>query len=243
LPHSPAAGRVFTHKFFTEGQEHLNDAYFAHIPRWTTTQRVLQYLSQEVRDQLGEWDPYEAISELLPATIGQWPPIGRDQYIEAHTLLSGYLLSSQGDRMAMANSIEGRFPFLDHRVIEFANRLPAKYKIKGLTEKYLLKQSMTGRLPESIRLRTKQPYRAPDSQSFFAGGKPMDYVAELFSPARISAAGLFDGQAVGRLLEKCRAGRAIGFGDNMAFVGILSTMLVHEQFIAPRSGPQAWASV
>ena len=51
-------------------------------------------------------------------------PLGRDQYVEAHTLMSGYLLSSQGDRMAMANSIEGRFPFLDHRVIEFANRLP-----------------------------------------------------------------------------------------------------------------------
>jgi asparagine synthase (glutamine-hydrolysing) len=240
LQHSPAAGRAFTQKFFTGGMEHLDEPYFGHTTRWTTTQRIQQYFSPELRERVGAWDPYAAISAHLPATIKQWPPIGRDQYVEAHTLLSGYLLSSQGDRMAMANSIEGRFPFLDHRVIEFANRLPAKYKIKGLTEKYLLKQSMTGLLPESIRSRTKQPYRAPDSQSFFVEGKPADYVAELFTPARISGAGVFDAQAAGRLFEKCRTGRAIGFGDNMAFVGILSTMLIHEQFIAPASEPSAW---
>jgi asparagine synthase (glutamine-hydrolysing) len=95
----------------------------------------------------------------------------------------------------------------------------------------LLKKAMTGLLPESIRLRTKQPYRAPDSQSFFDDGKPVDYVAELLSESRISRAGYFDPRAVTKLFEKCRAGRAIGFGDNMAFVGVLSTMLVDDMFI------------
>ena len=90
---------------------------------------------------------------------------------------------------------------------------------------------MTGLLPETVRTRTKQPYRAPDSQSFFEAGQPVDYVAELFSASKIAAAGYFEAAATGKLYEKCRAGRAIGFADNMAFVSILSTMLLHEQFI------------
>ena len=91
--------------------------------------------------------------------------------MEAQTLLAGYLLSSQGDRVAMANSIEGRFPYLDHRVIEFANRLPPSFKIRGMTEKYLLRRALADLLPEEIVNRTKQPYRAPDSQSFFFDGQ------------------------------------------------------------------------
>jgi asparagine synthase (glutamine-hydrolysing) len=237
LQHSPAASRAFSHRFFTEGLEHLHQPYFAHIPRWTTTRRIWQFFSPDVQEQLGNWDPYSAIVQALPEEMGQWAPMSRDQYVEAHTLMSGYLLSSQGDRMAMANSIEGRFPFLDHRLIEFANQLPPKYKMKGLTEKYLLKRSMQPDLPPSIGKRTKQPYRSPDSASFFEDGRPVEYVADLLSPACIENAGLFDAQAVGRLVEKCRAGRAIGFGDNMAFVGVLSAMLLHAQFVAPAAGP------
>jgi asparagine synthase (glutamine-hydrolysing) len=81
----------------------------------------------------------------------------------------------------------------------------------------------------------KQPYRAPDSQSFFADGKPVDYVADLLSAERLRASGYFDPIAVGKLVSKCRAGKVIGFSDNMAFVGILSTMLVDEMFIRGRS--------
>jgi asparagine synthase (glutamine-hydrolysing) len=186
-----------------------------------------------VRERIGAVDPYEALDRTLPASIRRWVPMGRDQYVEAHTLMSGYLLCSQGDRVAMANSIEGRFPFLDHRLIEFANGLPPAYKMKGLAEKHLLKMAFADELPASIRSRTKQPYRAPDSASFFTDGRPVDYVAELLGAARIEEAGLFDAKAVGKLFEKSRAGRAIGFGDNMAFVGILSAMLLHDQFVRP----------
>lgn len=232
LQHSPAAGRAFAQRFFGEGAEHLGRPCFAHLPRWTTTRRAWQFFSADVQARLAAWDPLQAIEAMLPADIGRWEPLAQDQYLEAQTLLSGYLLSSQGDRMAMAASIEARFPFLDHRVIEFANRLPAGYKLQGLIEKHILKKSVAGLLPESIRRRTKQPYRAPDSQSFFSEGRPADYVEDVLSPACIAEAGYFDPRAVGKLFEKCRSGRAIGFGDNMAFVGIVSTMLLHRQMIA-----------
>ncbi|MBX3621412.1 MAG: asparagine synthase (glutamine-hydrolyzing) [Rhizobacter sp.] len=231
LKHSPATSGAFARSFFSEGLEHLHEPFFAHVPRWNTTGRIAQFYSPQMREAVAGFDAYATIAATLPEGIGRWPALGRDQYIEAHTLMSGYLLNSQGDRMAMANSIEGRFPFLDHRVIEFANRLPPRYKLMGLTEKYLLKRSMKGLLPESVRTRSKQPYRAPDSQSFFADGQPVDYVAELMSEERIAAAGYFDPKAVSKLLAKARAGRAIGFGDNMAFVGILSTMWIDEMFV------------
>ena len=235
LKHSPATSGAFARQFFSEGIEHLADPYFAHIPRWNTTGRIAQYFSPQMREAVAGFQPYAAIEATLPADIRRWAPLSRDQYVEAHTLMSGYLLNSQGDRMAMANSIEGRFPFLDHRVIEFANRLPPRYKLMGLTEKYLLKRSMKGLLPESVRRRSKQPYRAPDNQSFFNDGQPVEYVAELLSSERVAQAGYFDPRAVSKLVDKCRAGRAIGFGDNMAFVGILSTMWIDEMFIRGRA--------
>src|SRR2546423_15145428 len=139
--------------------------------------------------------------------------------------------------MAMAASIEARYPFLDHRVIEFASRLPPSLKLRGLKEKVLLKKAMEAELPRAIGQRGKQPYRAPDSACFFADGHPLPYVAEVLSPARLQEAGLFDPVAVSRLMEKCRAGRAIGFGANMAFVGVLSTILLYEQYVRPGSGP------
>jgi asparagine synthase (glutamine-hydrolysing) len=241
LKNSPAASGVFTQRFFGEGVDEIDRPWFAHLPRMTTTQRTWQFLHPDVQDRLRGWDARGALRATLPDGIDQWHPMGRDQYVEAHTLLSGYLLSSQGDRVAMAHSIEARYPFLDHRVIEFANRLPAKYKLRGLIEKRLLKQAMRGEIPESIRRRSKQPYRAPDCASFFHdGGMAVDYVDELMSEGSIADVGLFDHRAVSKLLAKCRAGRAIGFADNMAFIGVLSTMLLHEQYVRPVAGPRAW---
>jgi asparagine synthase (glutamine-hydrolysing) len=235
LRHSPARARAMNDRFYGTGLDRTSHPGFAHQPRWTTTRRSWQFLSAESRATIGERDPLATILNWLPGNVTQFPPLGRDQYVEAHTLLSGYLLSSQSDRVSMANSVEGRFPFLDHRVIEFANRLPPSLKIRGLVEKYLLKRAVGPMLPERIARRTKQPYRAPDSQSFFAGGNAVDYVEDLLSADRLRDSGYFDPVAVGKLLNKCRAGRVIGFSDNMAFLAVLSTMLVDEYFIRGRS--------
>jgi asparagine synthase (glutamine-hydrolysing) len=231
LKNSPTSTRQFTQHFFRQGMDRLEAPYFGHLPRWLTTRRAWRFFSADMAAFLQGWDPLETLESALPPDICSWAPLCRDQYIEAHTLMSGYLLCSQGDRVAMANSVEGRFPYLDHRVIEFANRLPVRYKVMGLREKFLLKKAMQDLLPPAVSARPKQPYRAPDSMSFFHDGKPAEYVAELLSPARLASAGYFDPTATGKLFEKCRRGDAVGFADNMAFVGILSTMLLDEQFI------------
>jgi asparagine synthase (glutamine-hydrolysing) len=230
LAQSPTATQAYAESFFGQGIGDTDDPLFAHAPRWTTTQRAWRFFSAETREALGAWDPKDDLRARLPDMRG-WAPLCRDQYVECHTLLSGYLLSSQGDRMAMASSVEGRFPFLDYRLIELGSRLPTLMKIMGLKEKFILRRAMADLLPPAVANRPKQPYRAPDSASFFVRGEPVPYVASLLSPERVRAARLFDAGAVGKLVEKCRSGRATGAADNMAFVGVLSTMLMDELFV------------
>jgi asparagine synthase (glutamine-hydrolysing) len=228
LRHSPVAARAMSQQFFAQGLDRPQRAAFAHLPRWHTTQHAWRFFSPEARAALQDFDPIDAYERQLPDALPGWSGLARDQYTEAHTLLAGYLLSSQGDRVAMANSVEGRVPYLDHRVVEWAAQLPPSFKLRGLEEKHILRRALRGLLPQELLQRPKQPYRAPDSASFFDGGQPLDYVREQLDPARITQVGLFDPAAVTQLYDKCRAGRARGFADNQAFVGVLSVMLLEQ---------------
>jgi asparagine synthase (glutamine-hydrolysing) len=151
--------------------------------------------------------------------------------------MAEYLLSSQGDRMGMAHSVEGRFPFLDHRVMEFSNRLPPKFKMMGINEKYILKKAAMDLLPPEIWNRPKRPYRAPIHRSFFPDGQPMDWVGETLSPERIQSAGLFNPKAVTSLVNKVTKIGQLSETDNMALAAILSTQLIHTRFITNRKMP------
>ena len=94
----------------------------------------------------------------------------------------------------------------------------------------LLKRCAKDLIPPSVRERSKQPYRAPDGKSFFHDARP-GYVDELLSPERVRSDGLFHPQAVAKLAQKFREGKAIGIKDNMALTGILSTQLLVDQYI------------
>jgi asparagine synthase (glutamine-hydrolysing) len=235
LGSSPVANAALAQSFFGRDLDSTGRPGFAHGPRWSTSGRALNFLSPEFRAPLEGWSALAHFESGVPPELASWSALARDQYAESKTLLAGYLLACQGDRVALANSVEGRVPFLDHRIVELANGLPDRWKIRGLTEKYILRKALQGLLPEDILWRTKQPYRAPDSHSFFPDGQPLDFVDYLLSPERLREAGYFDAARVTRLVEKCRAGRAIGFADNQAFVGILSAMLVDEFFVRRRS--------
>lgn len=226
---SKKQGLAYLKSFFGIGLDHPEVPYFSQLTRWATTAKIKEFFSDAVKAQLAD-NIIDSITDLLPADIGEWHAFHQAQYVESKLLMSGYLLCSQGDRMLMRNSVEGRFPFLDHRVIEFANRLHPKYKMQGLNEKYLLKKAMAPYLPASIVKRYKQPYRAPDIPSFFHDRIP-DTISDLISTETLSRYGYFDPQRVTRLINKIRQGRAIGYKDNMAFVGILSTQAWHHLFI------------
>jgi asparagine synthase (glutamine-hydrolysing) len=223
--------------FFDVRPGETDSEFFSHTPRWNLTSRLKMLFADPLRAEIGSYDGYAELRAQLPSGYSRWDGFGQAQYLEATYLLPGYILSSQGDRMAMAHSVEGRFPFLDHRVVEFAARLPPRLKMKVLDEKYLLKRCAEGLVPPSVRKRPKQPYRAPDGKCFFGGPRP-EYVDMLLSPRRVEQDGIFNPFAVQKLVGKFRQGRAIGIKDNMALVGVLSTQVVVDQFVR-NSGMEA----
>jgi asparagine synthase (glutamine-hydrolysing) len=235
LARSPVSQQAMARHFFSRNLEHASRPGFAHEPRWHTTSALHRLLSPDVR-RAAPSDPVAQLLASLPDDFSRWSFLAQDQYLEVRTLLSGYLLSSQGDRMLMAHSVEGRFPFLDVDVIELANSLPPEYKLRVLDEKHVLKRAAEGLVPKEIRRRRKQPYRAPDALSFVRDDAP-EYVAECFSGRAVAEAQVFDPVAVAQLWRKCRSRRGEGQfsnADNMAVVGVVSTQLLHEQFVRRR---------
>jgi asparagine synthase (glutamine-hydrolysing) len=109
-------------------------------------------------------------------------------------------------------------------------RVPAKWKIMGLKEKHILKESFQGILPDEITARSKHPYRAPIKQSLL-NEKTAEYTREALSEKSLEKAGLFDAGKVTRLLRKLETLDSPSEIDNMALVGILSSQLVYNQFI------------
>lgn len=229
LDTSQKQAQSYLQSFFGMALDQPDLSYFSHLPRWDTTAKCKMFFSDALQAELRD-NVYDTLAATFPAGLERWHPFNRSQYIESKSLMAGYLLSSQGDRMLMMNSVEGRFPFLDHRVIEFANKLDPRLKMKVLNEKYLLKRAMQDRIPQSIVKRYKQPYRAPDIDSFFSGDSA-DYVDDLLSAAKLQDAGYFDAKRAGMLVQKIRKGRAISYKDNMAFVGMLSTQVWHHLFV------------
>jgi asparagine synthase (glutamine-hydrolysing) len=221
-------------QFFGHGLTQVDAPDYSHAIRWRNTVRTKRFFSPALKAALAE-QPSDSL--FLPAEFAHWSPLARAQYLEITLFLSEYLLSSQGDRVAMAHSVEGRFPFLDYRVVEFCNRLPPQLKLRGLNEKYLLKQAVRDLLPPSIWQRPKRPYRAPIHRSFFPNGRPLDWVAELLAPAQIAQAGCFDPRAVAGLVKKLERTSALGETDDMALAGLLSTQLVYHQFMAAYHPP------
>jgi asparagine synthase (glutamine-hydrolysing) len=231
LPTSPVGSGALSKGFFGQTLAGPDEPFFAHRTRWALGSRALRLLDPGFRARLDAEHPLARLNDLVPRPAAHWSPLARDQYVEAHTLLTSYLLQAQGDRVAMAASVEGRYPFLDHRLIEFAGSLPPQWKIRGLTEKCILRLAMADVLPGGVARRTKQPYRAPDSSCFFREGQPLDYVADVLSPRQLQATGYFAPEPVARLVAKCARGDAVGFGDNIAFMTVLTTQLLHRLFV------------
>lgn len=237
IPGLKTGGGAFLTAFFKQRLAEVHSPFYSHLLRWVNTSRIKRFFSEALRTDIqaqgrlfqpGELPP-DAID--LPPSFDRWHPLHRAQYLEITMFLSEYLLSSQGDRVGMAHSVEGRFPFLDYRLVEFANHLPPRYKLHGLTEKYLLKKLGREWLPDEIWQRVKRPYRAPIHRSFF-NDQTIPYVREMLSPAYVDEAGLFNSTAVSHLVKKIESHMPITETDDMALAGILSSHLIFQQFVS-----------
>ncbi|MAT72650.1 MAG: asparagine synthase (glutamine-hydrolyzing) [Planctomycetaceae bacterium] len=231
------ANRACLQQFFGQDFEQVDDPCYSHRLRWTNTSRTRRLFSADLQARIAEAGRSESAIAgerpplSLPDDFSRWSPLAQAQYLEAKLFLAEYLLCSQGDRMAMANSVEGRFPFLDHRVIQLCNQMKPRLKLCGLNEKHVLKRAMRDRLPRGVCQRAKQPYRAPIHACFFPGGKPLEWVAEMLDPRALDAAGCFDAAAVGKLVHKLQRRGELSETEQMALAGVLSTQLIQQQFV------------
>ncbi len=176
--------------------------------------------------------PYE-----LPESFNQWQPFSRLQFIETKTRMVDMIVHGL-DRTSMAHSVEARVPFLDHELVEFCARIPPSLKMKGLQEKYVLRQSMAKVLPREILQRKKRGLAAPTS-SWLRGRLP-PFAAVMLSPESIREKGYFNASRVNDLLQQHRRGNA---DHGRLLMGVLGVQLWDDMFVRQRVPVEATAPV
>ena len=218
--------------FFKLGIDEPENPIFSHIVRWSNNSKMKNFFSENFKEQIRDYNAIDELLLKLPDNFDDWETLSKAQYLEIITFMSGYLLSSQGDRMAMGNSVELRVPYLDHRLIDFMATVPSAYKIFGLNEKYILKKLFKEYLPKEILYRAKNPYRAPIRNSFIANNNfPIE---DILDEVKIFEAGVFNSSKVKMLLQKAKKSESLSELDNMALAGIISTQLLYNHFLSQK---------
>ncbi|WNI28141.1 asparagine synthase (glutamine-hydrolyzing) [Streptomyces sp. ITFR-6] len=207
-------------------------------------ERLPGLFSHELRYQNGRFaarllkergDPFAEMLALTASTPGYaaLSPVQKAQWLEFKTLLPGYLLSTQGERMSLAHGVENRCPFLDPAVVRAAASVNLRFD-DGSEEKVLLKEAFRDRLPESSLARRKQPYRAPGA-AVFKDQQP-DYLDLVLSDTELRRIDGIDPVFARKLVAKIMATPSEGIStkEDQAFVFLLSTAVLHEQFVGGR---------
>ncbi|MCG5515952.1 MULTISPECIES: asparagine synthase (glutamine-hydrolyzing) [unclassified Ectothiorhodospira] len=160
-------------------------------------------MAPHLREQVKGYEPGRAIANALDADMIEGRhPLDKAQYVWIKTMLEGQILTWGGDRVDMANSMEARPPFLDHHLAEFATQLPPSMRIKGRTEKYVLRESMKGLLPKVLYEREKFAFMAPPAHTDPKKWAAMKALADQYlSDDAIKEAGLLDPAGVKALFD------------------------------------------
>lgn len=207
-----------------------------------TEERLPGLFSHELRFQNGRFaarllrdvtlDPFAPLTCLTEAEPG-YSALGdveKAQWLEFRTLLAGYLLSTQGERMGLAHGVENRCPFLDPGVVGLAGSVNLRFD-GGWQEKFVLKRAFAADLPEPVLSRHKHPYRAPDAAAFIEH-RP-DYLDALLSESELKKIDALDGRFAQALVRKVLASPPdrISTRENQAFIYLLTFVLVYRQFV------------
>ncbi len=208
--------------------------------------RVPAILHPEHRQALEDYEPGRAIAEALDAdALRGRHPLDQAQYVWIKTMLEGQILTWGGDRVDMANSMEARPAFLDHHLAEYAATIPPSMRIKGRTEKYVLREAMKGLLPETLYQREKVAFMAPPAHMDAGKWAAMKRLAgEYLGDGAIRAAGLLDADGVREVFELHDAPGTTAATQvqlDAMINHMLSVQVLHEHFIATDVPAQARA--
>ncbi len=165
-----------------------------------------QVLTEEVQSAL-RTQPYESLEAVAGSLNGgeRLDLVDTMLRMDLETYLPNDLLVKV-DLMSMANSLEVRVPFLDRHVVEFACTLPSRWKLRGLTTKYLVRRALATRLPRKVVRRPKKGFGIPVAEWIRGPLRPL--IVDALDAARLSREGFFNGLAVRRLLDEHMAGAA-----------------------------------
>jgi len=192
-----------------------------------------RFFSPRMWETLGDHLPYEHL-ELDPERMRRWHPLNRSLALGSRVHLPGHLLSSKGDRVAMNNSVETRYPFLDEEVVAYLAKIHPRWKMKGFGDKHILRKLGERYLPKQIAWRRKWMFRAP-FDSFHAERLP-PFVGQLLSEEALRKTGYFDPPSVrhwGEAFRKMRPGSYQRTLVEMGLVGVVATQLWHHLYIDP----------
>jgi asparagine synthase (glutamine-hydrolysing) len=181
----------------------------------------------------GHEDPVRLYREIYDGCAAP-DPLTRLQHIDLKVYLADDILV-KADRMSMANSLEARVPFLDHRVVEYAAALPANLKLRGLTKKYILKRAMSRELPGKILRGKKRGFNVPIPS--WLNHELRELVHEVLAPERLKQVGFFKPEVVATMIQDHEL-RRVDYSRNIW--GLLIFMLWHEEYAAcPRANETA----
>lgn len=209
--------------FYLGSISETDNGYYSHLIRWAQFRQVASYFNfsssvDELEDKI-----LSDIAASLPQSFGESSSDRKAQILEFETLLHGYLLSSQGDRMTMAHSVEGRYPFLGKQFVKDMAEISDYQKTFGVRSKDLFRQAMIGLLPEEIVHRPKVAYQAPEAKSFLSASHRTKE-AEFLNDTSVSndLIHLKNLQALNEKIKNKFSSERLGFRENMSYVMCMS---------------------
>jgi asparagine synthase (glutamine-hydrolysing) len=176
-------------------------------------------------------DGYNAYEDL-PITadrLSRWHPLNQSIYTAYKVMFPGLQMLAKGDRPMKVASTEGRYPYLDERVVKFCAQIAPEYKLRGWTDKWLLRKLASRLLPAEIANRKKTMFRANLGKSFIGEDRPT-WVDELLSDQSLRATGYFDPEGVRRAREaqhRMRRKSLARFSLDLGLSAAISTQLWH----------------
>jgi len=207
------------------------------VPSWieTFSTRALKLeglLSSDFQAQFaGQRGTYPLLDEVdVRRQLTGRDPLNQSLYLWAKTALCGYILTMLGDRMEMGHSIEGRVPFLDHKVVETLAAQPVNMKVRGMTEKYVLREAVRDTITDTVYKRQKHPFLSPPATL-----NPDDtfhtFMEDTLRGEAFAAIPFFDRKRVTGLLDRLPA-MDVGArtANDQVLMQLLSMAVLHERF-------------
>jgi len=210
-------------EFYQKSIAETDDVFYSHLIRWSQFKQVSSFFNFSRANGHIEEEIFKDINSSLPASFNRASFDRKAQVLEIETLLHGYLLSSQGDRMSMAHSVESRYPFLGKAFVRDMAMISDHQKTFGVRSKDLFREAMKGLLPHEIVFRPKVAYQAPEAKCFLSSSHITEQA--IFLNDSCGSTGLICKESLMALNSKITnefSSERLGFRENMAYVMCMS---------------------